>query len=559
MMQQQLKHKKEYCVLFLTGCLMGALCFLAVYGVRILNVGYDAWLMNGDLDLMQHYIGWGHYRNSPWTFPLGLITTLSKPFSMSVIYTDSIPLVAVLCKCLSPILPQTFQYFGIYGLCSFALQGGCAMLLMHRLIRHRWFAVLTAFFFILSFPILQRMYYHTALASHWLILLALILWLYQEPDTKITKRSLQWGLLGFLCVAIHSYFLPMAGGILLFAVIEQIITCKKLTGKTGRAVLGGVLQIASFCIAAILNLWLLGGFYGGASAIGGGIGTFESNLNTFYNPLGHGITGYSFPLYYDFQYEGFGYLGLGVLMLALAIIIGIAGILILKRREWKWSSYLKIHHRQVLLLLLFVLFIFLAAGPIYTWNDHRILALPLPGVIGRIADIFRSNGRMIWVSVYVLMTAIFVCMDRMMRRSVQIIALTLALIIQVGDLSGEIKDKQAYVNSPQEYADSWEDMTLQQIIAGKSEFILMDTTTIVMMQSAYHAFKHHMSINRFYYARNIDEQVDAQAEAYRKELLDGNARETAVYLFLKEGFVAEAYPDLVCYEVGEHIIGVKQK
>lgn len=558
-MEQTRKKKTEYCLLFLTGCLMGALCFIAVYGVKILDVRYDAWLMNGDLDLMQHYIGWGHYRNSPWTVPIGLIATLSKPYSMSVIYTDSIPLVAVLCKFLSPVLPETFQYFGLYGLFSFALQGGCAMLLVHRLVRQRWFAVLASFFFILSFPILQRMYYHTALASHWLILLALILWLYQEPETGIRKRLLQWGGLGFLCVAIHSYFLPMAGGILLFAVIEQIIVGKKTTGKMGKAFLTGAAEIAAFCIAAILNLWLLGAFYGGASAIGGGIGTFESNLNTFYNPLGHGFGGFSFPLYYDFQYEGFGYLGLGMLMLIVAILIGMAGILVIGRREWKWRGYLKVHHRQFLLLFLFLLFILLAAGPIYTWNDHKILSLPLPGAIGKLADIFRSNGRMIWVSVYVLMLAVFVCMDRCMRRPLQGIALILALLIQLVDLSGEIRGKQAYFNVKQEYADSWEDATLRQIIAGKSEFILMDSTTLVMMHSAYHAFKHHMSINRFYYARNIDAQVDVQVEKYRRELLDGNARETAVYLFLKEDFTPGAYPDLVCYEVGEHIVGVKRK
>ena len=107
------ERKNEYYALFLTGCLMGVLCFIAVYGVKILNPGYDAWLLNGDLDLMQHYIGFGHYRNSSWTFPIGLISTLSKPYPMSVIYTDSIPLIAVFFKILSPLLPETFQYFGL--------------------------------------------------------------------------------------------------------------------------------------------------------------------------------------------------------------------------------------------------------------------------------------------------------------------------------------------------------------------------------------------------------------------------------------------------------------
>ncbi len=552
------KQRKDYIIMFLTGCLMGILCFIAVYGVKILDVRYDAWLLRGDLDLRQHYVGWGHFRNDPWCFPFGLITTLSKPYSMSVIYTDSIPLVAVIAKCFSPILPTTFQYFGLYGCFSFALQGGCAMILLHRLTKQRWLIVLGSFFFILSFPILQRLYYHTALASHWLILLSLIIWLYQKPEDPLWKRCLRWGCMGFLCVGIHSYFLPMSGAIMLAAVIEQIIISRKRRDGE-RVILKGVAQIASFSGAGLFNMWILGAFYGGASAVGGGIGTFESNLNTFYNPMGHGITGLSLPLYNDFQYEGFGYLGLGMLTMVAALLIGGIGVLVWKRGEQKLSSYLKIHHRQVLLFALFVLFILLSAGPIFTWNSHKLIAVPLPGIIGRIADIFRSNGRMVWVSMYVLMLTALVCADRMMRNAFKVIAVVLALILQLVDLSGEIAHKQEYFNKTQVFAGTFDRPVIEQIVAGKEEFILMDASAEMMMDAGYYAFRHHMSMNRFYYARDIDAQIDAQTELYREELLEGNARDSAVYVFAAEDFVGAAYPDLVFYESGEHVIGVKRK
>lgn len=537
---------------------MGVLCFVCVYGVKILHVQYDAWLLKGDLDLMQHYIGWGHYRNDPWMFPFGLITSLSKPYAMSVVYTDSIPLMAVICKLLSPHLPETFQYFGLYGCISFALQGGLSMLLLTRVIRRRWLAVIASFFFILSFPVLQRMYYHTALASQWLILLSLVVWLYQKEDGKVLKKCLAWSGIGFLCVAIHSYFLPMAGAILLFAVIEQIIVYRKTTGKTAVAVRNGIIEIAGFCVAALLNLWLLGAFYGDASAIGGGIGTFESNLNTFYNPLGHGITGYALPIYNDFQYEGFAYLGLGMLMLTVSVLVGAIGLLLLKKPAQKLSEYIRIHHRQFLLAVLFLLFILLAAGPIYTFNAHRLVAIPLPGAIGRIADIFRSNGRMIWVSMYILMLAVFVCTDRMIRGGVRVVALVLALIIQIVDLTGDISQKQDYFNREQVYVNRWDDATLSQIIGDRSEFILMDdSSTMLMMDTAYYTYRHHMDTNRFYFARNIDEKIGEQTERYRQDLLNGKASSSAVYVFAKDGFVPAAYPELVCYEIGDHVMAVK--
>ena len=83
--------KKELLFLMLTGCMIGILCFALVYGFKIVDVTYNGWLFNGDMDLRQHYVGFCHFRTSPWRFPVGIIDTLSKPYSMSVVYTDSIP------------------------------------------------------------------------------------------------------------------------------------------------------------------------------------------------------------------------------------------------------------------------------------------------------------------------------------------------------------------------------------------------------------------------------------------------------------------------------------
>ena len=51
---------------FLLGGLAGMLVFIACYGVSILDVTNDAWLLSGE-DITQHYIGWKFYRASEWT------------------------------------------------------------------------------------------------------------------------------------------------------------------------------------------------------------------------------------------------------------------------------------------------------------------------------------------------------------------------------------------------------------------------------------------------------------------------------------------------------------
>ena len=42
---------------------LGAILFIAIYGVRILDPTYDEWLFAGG-DLTQHYIGWLYFRET---------------------------------------------------------------------------------------------------------------------------------------------------------------------------------------------------------------------------------------------------------------------------------------------------------------------------------------------------------------------------------------------------------------------------------------------------------------------------------------------------------------
>ena len=90
---------------------LGAILFIAIYGVRILDPTYDEWLFAGG-DLTQHYIGWLYFRETGWHFPLGVTEGLLGSIKTSMVYTDSFPFMAIFFKILSPILPHNFQFLG---------------------------------------------------------------------------------------------------------------------------------------------------------------------------------------------------------------------------------------------------------------------------------------------------------------------------------------------------------------------------------------------------------------------------------------------------------------
>lgn len=82
---------------WILGTLVGIVTFICIFGVHVLNVTYTDWLLGGG-DLTQNYLGWCFFRNSDWFFPFGLMDNASYPNTVSVIFTDSVPLFAVFLK-----------------------------------------------------------------------------------------------------------------------------------------------------------------------------------------------------------------------------------------------------------------------------------------------------------------------------------------------------------------------------------------------------------------------------------------------------------------------------
>ncbi|MFT3985801.1 MAG: DUF6311 domain-containing protein [Lachnospiraceae bacterium] len=567
----------EYRTLFLIGCVLGLISFVLVYGIRVLDFTYDAWLLNGDMDLRQHYIGWCHFRMDAWQFPVGLIYSLSYPTSMSVIYTDSIPLFALLFKPFTSILPETFQYFGLFGILSFALQGGISVLLIRRFTDKKWLCIVSALFFILSFPVLSRMYYHTALGAQWLLLLALLLWFYQDSLGGLLKRCMIWAGMGFLCVSIHSYFLPMVGLILLASIAERWV----IGNKTGSRRLGLLREsfflLFFYCLTALVMLFVLGAFYGSTSAAGEGLGSFGSNLNTFINSLGEGRIFPAMPLYYDFQYEGAGYLGAGILLLLCALgILFVKNVIIIpyvqhgancgssahdfrgKADQLKIRKFFIEHYRIAIILLLFAAFCVLSVFPIVAWNDTKLFGVPYPAVVRKVLSIFRSNGRFIWTAVYLVILSAVIFTDRYFSPRLSGVLIAAALSLQLFDLSGIIEEKRNYFNTPQTYETMWDAEELKEVLQGHKEFVFLYDENDILMETAYYAYLHEMQLNNYYYARDIADAVENNISRWKKELKAGVVKEWTIYIFKEEGFDAADYRGMDFYYMNGHVIGTKK-
>ncbi len=146
------------------------LLHITAFGWQSLDPASTAWLLRDEP--AQHYLGWYFFRHEPWHWPLGRIEGFGLPAGSSVAMTDAIPLLAIPFKLLSPLLPEHFQYFGLWMLACFMLNGYFGLRLMARLSEHASLRFLGALFFVLSPVLLFRAHGHEALMAQWMILAA---------------------------------------------------------------------------------------------------------------------------------------------------------------------------------------------------------------------------------------------------------------------------------------------------------------------------------------------------------------------------------------------------
>ena len=391
----------------LTGALLGALIFLLLYGVRVLDPTSVDWILNNPSpDPAQHYLGWELFRRSPVHLPyIGANYNAVYPFRTSVLFTDSLPLAALLFKLLGGILPTRFQYFGWWGLFCYMMQGGLAQAVIARIAGVQptfgrgdkskaaiaiimspgqtaklWGSVLGAGVLVLFPALTMRTFAHEALAGTWLVLLALYLWLRSDELMSATLRAcLLWGLMGLLCAGIHLYYLPMVGLVLVGYAVRRALQ------KRGPAAV--LLPIAAFCAAALAELFLLGAFAVNFAGYSNGYLSGADYLGLFVPWLAQ-------------SWEQNVYMGLGAV---LAVVLVIFSVVCNARKA---EMFFTAHHDWVVAgVVVLVLDLLAAGGNAITVGGKTLFTVPIPQFLMDFWAMFSSCARLAWVAGLLLAVA----------------------------------------------------------------------------------------------------------------------------------------------------------
>ncbi|MFA6254770.1 MAG: DUF6311 domain-containing protein [Patescibacteria group bacterium] len=498
-------NKQKNIAAILISLLLGLIFFLILYS-EVLNPKYYAWLLATDEpDLVQYYVGWEMYRYSDWSFPIGVANNYGYPVGVPVIFTDSIPILAMPLKLLSSVLPGQFQYFGIWMLICFILQAIFGYLLIENFIKKKTLAILGSVLFLLSPIMLFRIGGHLALGGQWLILSAL--WLLLRPHEKI--QWFYWSLLLVVSLLVHPYLFFMNVFLVFADIIMLLLVYKKI--KLSKAFIFFASQIILISLIAYALGYFMGDF-----ALGGGYGQFSMNLNALVNPLVFSRIIHSLPIT-EYQAEGFNYLGVGIIfLLVLSFLAAVKRKILLKVIQRNWP-----------IIVVALILTLLAISNVVTFNSKVIINVQLPEFFANnILGAVRSSGRLFWPVFYLLLLLSFYIL-KVTKYKIALAILLLAVFFQLFDLSNMLVERGKVFEGKK-----WSN----HIISRDWEGLAKDYKHISFipvihhrnyMDFALYAAQNHLTVNNGYFARPIKglnnviekETEDAKRGLYKKDTI----------------------------------------
>lgn len=472
---------------FAIGAACGLMFFARTLGFALADPAAIGWLLNADW--AQHYSGWAMFRHAPWSWPPGLLPEVWYPVGTSIVYTDSLPLLAFLFKPFAAWLPEPFQYIGIWLLLNCVLQGGFGALLIARVSRAPAAILAGAALFVFA-PIFINRIGHDTLTAHWLLLAALWLYFRAARPQRLAGDALPWWLITAIATLVHPYLAAMtlaiqAGHWWKRAGIEHAYSRRQAMAAFA----------VSLAIAACM-WWLSGAAIIENSDGAGGIpyGPYSFNLLGFFNPMYFSRLLPTLPSLPG-QYEGFAWFGAG--MLALGLLV--AADALRKRRiavafaDWKPLAVIS------LVLLVF------AASSVLAIGSWVVVDLPIKSPL---LGVFRSSGRFIWVAYYSLMLLIVCSVLQRLRPLLAAGVLATTLVVQMVDFSVAheryaVLRAGANVAVPEAQLD---DPRWQVLAEGRSHLTLLPPIACGRQAGSYLPFQlfaasHGMTLNSGYLAR----------------------------------------------------------
>lgn len=483
---------------------VGTVVFIYATGGRIIDPTNRDWLMLGDS--AQHYLGWAFFRDTPLLqWPIGANPKLGLDFASSIVFTDSIPLAAFVFKPLNVVLPETFQYLGVWIWMCFVLQAYFGFRLLDWRVADRSLCGLGAALIVLapvlSYRLVHQGYGHIALVSHFVILAALDLYFDERGSVR------KWAILICCALLIQAYFVPMVIAIWIASMVSRRLAIRDIARQV--AIVLGSLGI----VAVVSGFASLGGklFVGDSSVTPEDFPyRFRWQPMALVDSATDFSTGWSYVMADQLELfgdvEGFTYLGSGLLLVVLPAVVlsmlrkrsgvvsardvvvvlgivsvcallvpsrlfstGIAVMLFVVIAVFAGRSIRERRHRAFLVaaLLLGVYSMTMRPGV----GRRTFFEYDLVSVLEQFTQTFRTHARSSWVLYYVVLLALVVLVATRLPRRLAIGVFVLAVVVSVVDSNPAMSQVRHRFTSQPVWVNQLDDPMWDEVVQGRDVII----------------------------------------------------------------------------------------
>jgi len=498
---------------------IGVVLFFFVTGGKILNPLYVDWLMKGDP--AQHLIGWQFFRSTPLLqWPIGANRAFGMELGSSIVFSDSIPLMAFLFKPFNAILPEQFQYTGIWILICFCLQAYFAWKLLSLFVKDKILLIIGCLFFAMAPASVWRLHAHFALFSHWVLLAALYLYF----STRFSK--LRWAALLIGGVLIHAYLVVM-----LLAIASADLVQRRWLKQISTVHVAGYAFTGLVLVALVM--WAAGYFMVGAGVADIGFGFYRMNLLALIDPDDLWSKVIPDQTLTAGDYEGFNYLGAGIIGL---VLFSMAALLIKPTHQGYRAA------TKVPLILLSISLSMYAISSHIAVGQSEVFAFALPPLADRITNTFRASGRFFWPVYYLIYFTVFYILMTRLKVKLAIALTSLMLVFQVWDTANawsffrvKMTDTPAW-DSPMT-SSLWKDFSQRY----KSVILVLPgSLSTDWIPLAQFSATHRMITNTGYFAR-VDPLVKLQMQDHLKQTVALHQYDPdSIYIFEDDALWARA-------------------
>ncbi len=361
-------------------------------------------------DVTQYVSGFNAYFTAPWQWPLLAFSGFNYPSGTLVTFVDGIPLYALFLKIIIPQNFAPFNPFGVWVALCFLLQGFAAWWLTRELQIKSWAFLVTLLAMLLTFPALMARMGHISLMSHWIVLFALALYIQGRRTQSMPVFA--WTILLVSGFYVNIYLFVMASGIYAAAWLSSVDQFKPKN----------ILRTLWPCGVLFLSLWVtMLPLPLSEVTPEWGFGYYSMNL---LSP----ILGGSLIDVYRYegpgQYEGFNYLGLGVLLTVAVVLLNQAR-----------SLFYDLMRHKALLFLLLLFTAYAVSNHVYL-GQQELAILHYPSFMDKVTSQFRASGRFFWPVGYAIV--IFALAEFYAKQHRKYVGLLLigVLALQALDLKG---------------------------------------------------------------------------------------------------------------------------